>query len=174
VTILASVCSYATIDTKFRTPKFRPYRAAMYAGLGLSAIIFIIHGLLIHGWETQKHRMSLNWMALMATFNLIGAAAYAARVRRPFSPKVARLDKNRFRRDGALRNMISMAAVTSSYIVWLFVLVWHITSGYSRPLTTCMGRAMRVARAVSDITSEQEVSRQSIWNVMLQNRISHL
>jgi adiponectin receptor len=52
----------------------------MYAGLGLSAIIFIIHGLAIHGWEIQNHRMSLGWMGLMGALNLIGAAAYAARV----------------------------------------------------------------------------------------------
>lgn len=52
----------------------------MYSGLGLSAIVFIIHGLIIHGWEIQKHRMSLAWMGLMAAFNLIGAAIYAARV----------------------------------------------------------------------------------------------
>jgi adiponectin receptor len=52
----------------------------MYTGLGLSAVMFIIHGLIIHGWETQFHRMSLGWMGLMAILNLIGAATYAARV----------------------------------------------------------------------------------------------
>jgi adiponectin receptor len=52
----------------------------MYSGLGLSAIIFIIHGLAIHGWEIQNQRMSLSWMGLMGTLNLTGAAAYAARV----------------------------------------------------------------------------------------------
>lgn len=52
----------------------------MYAGLGLSAIIFIGHGLSIYGWQIQKRRMGLVHMGLMATFNLLGAAAYAARV----------------------------------------------------------------------------------------------
>lgn len=52
----------------------------MYAGLGLSAVIFVIHGILLHGWALQNQRMSLNWMALMATFNLLGATIYAARV----------------------------------------------------------------------------------------------
>ena len=52
----------------------------MYSGLGLSAIVFIIHGLLIHGWEIQSHRMSLRWMGLMGALNLIGATIYAARV----------------------------------------------------------------------------------------------
>jgi len=52
----------------------------MYAGLGLSSIVFIIHGLILHGWETQLKRMQLGWMALMGLFNLSGAAMYAARV----------------------------------------------------------------------------------------------
>jgi len=56
----------------------------MYSGLGLSAIVFIIHGLVLHGWELQNRRMSLGWMGLMGALNLIGAVAYAARV--GFSP----------------------------------------------------------------------------------------
>jgi adiponectin receptor len=52
----------------------------MYAGLGLSFIIPIVHGISIFGWETQMWRMSLDWMALMTTFNLTGGALYAMRV----------------------------------------------------------------------------------------------
>lgn len=52
----------------------------MYAGLGLSALVFIVHGLIIHGWEIQKHRMSLKWMAVMGSLNITGAVAYAFRV----------------------------------------------------------------------------------------------
>lgn len=53
----------------------------MYAGLGLSALIFIVHGILLYGWEIQNNRMSLDWMGLMAFLNLVGAAIYSARVR---------------------------------------------------------------------------------------------
>lgn len=49
-------------------------------GFGLSSIIFVVHGLLIHGWELQKSRMSLVWMGWMAAANLVGAGVYAARV----------------------------------------------------------------------------------------------
>ncbi|KAL8652921.1 MAG: hypothetical protein Q9226_004062 [Calogaya cf. arnoldii] len=58
----------------------------MYAGLGLSAVIFVVHGILLHGWALQNHRMSLDWMALMAMFNLVGASTYAARVPERFRP----------------------------------------------------------------------------------------
>jgi len=52
----------------------------MYACLGLSAVVFIVHGVTLYGWETPKKRMSLNRMGLMALLNLTGAYAYAARV----------------------------------------------------------------------------------------------
>ena len=52
----------------------------MYAGLGLSAFVFITHSILIYDWTTQYQRMSLGWMGLMAVLNLVGAITYAARV----------------------------------------------------------------------------------------------
>ncbi|KAL8846035.1 MAG: hypothetical protein Q9221_008848 [Calogaya cf. arnoldii] len=58
----------------------------MYAGLGFSAVIFVIHGIFLHGWVLQNQRMSIDWMALMATFNLVGATTYAARVPEKFRP----------------------------------------------------------------------------------------
>jgi adiponectin receptor len=51
-----------------------------YAGFGLSSLIFIVHGIIVIGWEAQKARMSLIWMSWMAAANLTGAAVYAARV----------------------------------------------------------------------------------------------
>ncbi|CAL8576031.1 hypothetical protein XPA_001923 [Xanthoria parietina] len=86
VSVLASLCIIATLHPNFRHPTFRPYRAAMYAGLGLSAVIFVIHGILLHGWSLQNQRMSLDWMALMATFNLVGATVYAARIPEKLCP----------------------------------------------------------------------------------------
>jgi len=54
VSVLAMGCTITTFSAEFCHPTLRPWRAAMYSGLGLSAIVFVIHGLLIHGWETQK------------------------------------------------------------------------------------------------------------------------
>lgn len=79
--ILAILCVHATLNSSFRDPKYRPYRTAMYSGLGLSFLIPIIHGLIKFGWDTQMWRMSLDWMLLMTTTNLTGGALYAMRVR---------------------------------------------------------------------------------------------
>lgn len=70
--ILAAGCVYATLHQAFRRSKYRPYRASMYAGLGLSFVIPIFHGISLFGWETQVYRMSLDWMALMTALNLTG------------------------------------------------------------------------------------------------------
>ena len=86
VSVLATFCVIATLNPRFRGPKLRPYRSLMYTGLGFSALGFVTHGLLLYGWETQNRRMSLNWMALMTFFNLVGAAAYPARVPERFRP----------------------------------------------------------------------------------------
>jgi adiponectin receptor len=52
----------------------------MYASLGLSAMAFITHGLIIHGWEIQNHRMSLTHMLITAILNFLGAVVYATRI----------------------------------------------------------------------------------------------
>lgn len=79
VSVLGLLCVKATLK-RFRTPVFRPYRAAMYASLGFSALVSITHGVIINGREEQRRRMGLDWMLLMAICNLSGAPIYAVRV----------------------------------------------------------------------------------------------
>lgn len=79
-TTTATGCAVVTMNPVFITSKFRPWRASFYAGFGLSSIIFVLHGLYLHGWEMQNARMSLTYMLWMAISNLTGAALYAARV----------------------------------------------------------------------------------------------
>jgi len=80
VSLLASGCVYVTLHPRFRSPKFRAYRAYVYAGLGFAAILFVSHGLWRYGFVDLKRRMALDWMLLMAGFNLAGAAVYVSRV----------------------------------------------------------------------------------------------
>ncbi|KAE8450599.1 hypothetical protein EG329_005943 [Mollisiaceae sp. DMI_Dod_QoI] len=80
ISAIACACITGTLDQRFSAPSYRPYRAALYASLGLAGFVFIAHGILIHGIAIQKQRMSLDWMVWMGTFNIIGAIVYAARV----------------------------------------------------------------------------------------------
>jgi adiponectin receptor len=48
--------------------------------LGLSAMAFIIHGLILYSWEIQNHRIGLNYILTIAMLNLLGAAIYTVRI----------------------------------------------------------------------------------------------
>lgn len=58
----------------------------MYLGLGLTSVVFVSHGVLLHGWATQNDRMALEWLILVASLNVVGAAVYAARVPERWCP----------------------------------------------------------------------------------------
>ncbi len=83
VSFLALACAGITLKPEFRGPKLRVYRTALYTALGLSGLAFVIHGLVVYGWEVQDGRMALGWMLQMACTNLIGAATFATRVSAP-------------------------------------------------------------------------------------------
>ena len=87
VSVLAVACVVTTFNSRFRHPKLRPYRALLYTGLGFSALGFVNHGLFLYGWETQKQRMSLDWMGLMTILNVAGATAYAVRLPEKLCPR---------------------------------------------------------------------------------------
>ncbi|TGO84005.1 hypothetical protein BPOR_0563g00030 [Botrytis porri] len=79
ITLLSLTLALFTLLPPFRTPFFRPYRTLMYAALGLSAIIFIVHSIIIYGIALQYKRLSLGWIAGMAGLNFVGALAYCLR-----------------------------------------------------------------------------------------------
>ncbi|KAG4034507.1 hypothetical protein MFRU_003g04670 [Monilinia fructicola] len=87
ISFLATACAITTLHPNACHPSLRPYRAAMYSCLGLSSIIFIIHGIMLYGYKTQKYRMSLDWMGIMATLNLLGAFAYTVRIPEKWFPR---------------------------------------------------------------------------------------
>ncbi|KAH8724191.1 hemolysin-III related-domain-containing protein, partial [Phaeosphaeriaceae sp. PMI808] len=80
VSVLAIVCTIATLSPKFRHPTLRPYRTTMYASLGPFSMVSITHSLITHGWETQNHRIGLTYMLITAILNLLGAIVYATRI----------------------------------------------------------------------------------------------
>jgi len=156
VTVLATACIAATLSPQFRHRRFRPYRAGMYAGLGLSAIVFIIHGLVLHGWEIQNKRMSLGWMGLMSAFNLIGAVAYATRVcRSTLYFQLCVLTGYRFRKDGIRGNTIYMVVVIRFSILWSFLLDWLICLACWVRLIICTARLVHVHREWSICCGEE-------------------
>ncbi|KAJ8060950.1 hypothetical protein OCU04_010029 [Sclerotinia nivalis] len=80
ISTLSLLLLLSTLLPPFRTPTFRPYRTLMYACLGLSALVFIIHSIILYGTSVQYKRLSLGWILGTAGLNFLGAGAYCFRV----------------------------------------------------------------------------------------------
>lgn len=62
---------------KFRTPEWRPVRALMFVLMGLSAVVPVIHGLQLYGYERLERQMGLSWLVGQGVLYIAGAAIYA-------------------------------------------------------------------------------------------------
>jgi adiponectin receptor len=80
MTAAAIGCALFTMHPRFSQRRFRPCRLATYTGIALTAVVFVIHSVLLHGWSVQNKRMALDWMGWMALLNGIGAVVYVSRV----------------------------------------------------------------------------------------------
>ncbi|KAG5931895.1 hypothetical protein E4U53_001553 [Claviceps sorghi] len=72
-------CGIVSWVEKFRTPEWRPYRASMFIGLGLSGIVPVVHGLSIYGYSGLENRMSISWVISQGAMYIFGAVLYAMR-----------------------------------------------------------------------------------------------
>ncbi|KAL3469822.1 hemolysin-III related-domain-containing protein [Aspergillus californicus] len=73
-------CVMVSIFPQFRTPRWRPFRAAMFVGMGLSAVFPVIHGLQLYGRDQMMRQIGLGWVLLQGCLYILGAGIYAARV----------------------------------------------------------------------------------------------
>ncbi|KAH7248270.1 mPR-like GPCR protein [Fusarium solani] len=79
ICLLGTGCAVVSWAEQFRTSKWRPYRAMMFIGLGLSGFIPVIHGITIYGYKGLENRMSVTRIIIHGAMYIFGAALYAAR-----------------------------------------------------------------------------------------------
>ncbi|KAH6871674.1 mPR-like GPCR protein [Thelonectria olida] len=79
ICLLGTGCATVSWVEQFRTPKWRPYRAVIFIGLGLSGLIPIIHGVAIYGYKGLEDRISVTWIIIHGAMYIFGAVLYAAR-----------------------------------------------------------------------------------------------
>lgn len=77
--LLGFGCGVVSWVERFRTPKWRPYRAMMFVGLGLSGVIPVCQSVLIYGYSNLNRRMGLNWVLFQGFLYIFGAFLYAFR-----------------------------------------------------------------------------------------------
>lgn len=73
-------CVIVSASPRFRTPRWRPFRAAMFVGMGLSAAFPVLHGISLFGYDLMRQQIGLNWLLLQGFLYILGAGIYAARV----------------------------------------------------------------------------------------------
>ncbi|KAK7214113.1 hypothetical protein V2G26_021291 [Clonostachys chloroleuca] len=79
ICLLGTGCATVSWVEQFRTPKWRPYRAIIFIGLGLSGFIPIVHGVTIYGYRSLEDRISVTWIIIHGAMYILGAVLYAAR-----------------------------------------------------------------------------------------------
>ncbi|EFY91687.1 hypothetical protein J3458_004915 [Metarhizium acridum] len=72
-------CAVVSWVERFRTPKWRVYRASMFVGLGLSGVVPVIHGMSVYGYAGLEERMSISWVIAQGAMYIFGAVLYAVR-----------------------------------------------------------------------------------------------
>ncbi|KAK5655806.1 hypothetical protein OQA88_5344 [Cercophora sp. LCS_1] len=80
-------CGVFTLRPKFRRPEYRFTRFLMYAGLGASLFVPIIHGLSVFGWDELEGMMGLRSFFGLGLINFSGSAVYAARIPERWFPR---------------------------------------------------------------------------------------
>jgi adiponectin receptor len=79
-------CTCVCLIPRFRTPDWRPFRAAMFVAMGLSAVFPVVHGWLLYGADRMTSQIGLYWLLLQGFLYILGATLYAARVPERLSP----------------------------------------------------------------------------------------
>lgn len=77
ITVIAAGCITVSVNPKFRTSEWRPFRAGMFVAMGLSAVIPIIHGVFLYGVTQLQVQMGLSWVVSQGALYILGAAIYA-------------------------------------------------------------------------------------------------
>ncbi|MCJ1377142.1 hypothetical protein MMC17_000234 [Xylographa soralifera] len=81
ISTLAVGCAIVSVSPKFRTPKWRPFRAGMFVAMGLSAIVPVLHGLRRYGFRQMEYQIGLSWLVLQGVLYIVGAGLYAVGLR---------------------------------------------------------------------------------------------
>ena len=74
---LGTGCTAASVLPRFRTPDWRPFRAAMFVGMGLSAVIPVMDGMRLYSLNQMLRQMGLGWVVLQGLLYIVGAGLYA-------------------------------------------------------------------------------------------------
>ncbi|KAI5285708.1 hypothetical protein KEM52_002320 [Ascosphaera acerosa] len=79
-------CATVSVFNRFRSPQWRPFRAAMFIAMGLSAVFPVCHGIAKFGVAQMQQQIGLSWLLLQGFLYILGAYLYAIRVPEKWYP----------------------------------------------------------------------------------------
>ncbi|KAJ3206207.1 hypothetical protein HDU67_008309 [Dinochytrium kinnereticum] len=80
ITLLGTATAIVTMSTRFSTPKYRYLRTILFAALGLSGIVPLVHALILYRPEFADEAMGLRYVGGMGAMYIMGAVLYASRI----------------------------------------------------------------------------------------------
>ncbi|KAK0173277.1 hypothetical protein PV328_006499 [Microctonus aethiopoides] len=86
VVVLGITSIVVSLWERFGEPNYRPLRAGVFMGFGLSGIIPAVHYAIAEGWFKAINQAALGWLILMGCLYILGAMFYALRVPERFFP----------------------------------------------------------------------------------------
>ncbi|CAG0923847.1 unnamed protein product, partial [Notodromas monacha] len=87
VTLVLGLCAITvSLWDKFGEPAYRPLRAGLFIGFGLSGVIPALHYLCTEGWVKAATETAMGSLVLMGALYISGALLYAWRVPERFFP----------------------------------------------------------------------------------------
>lgn len=80
VVVLGIAAVVVSLWDKFGEPRYRPLRAGVFTGFGLSGVVPALHYLFAEGFLSAVYEASFGWLCLMGALYIAGALFYALRV----------------------------------------------------------------------------------------------
>lgn len=121
LSLLAVACSVSTFQPHFRDPFLRPVRAATFGSLAVVTMVPVVHGATVYGWQVQNQRMGITWVLITLMLNVLGATAYAIKVRKGIKffeeitvPCKISPDRNSFPNVGSVKRLIFLELLINS------------------------------------------------------------
>lgn len=80
IILLGTACIIVSLFDKFAAPAYRPVRAGLFIGLGLTGVVPAFHVVCIEGFYPALHDCGLGHLVVMALLYIGGALMYAFRI----------------------------------------------------------------------------------------------
>ncbi|KAF9261710.1 HlyIII-domain-containing protein [Marasmius fiardii PR-910] len=86
ITLIGLGAAYIVLNPEYAKPTHRGARTTVFIGLGLSAVVPLVHWASVHGIRKMFQEMGFSWLLISGFIYIVGALLYANRVPERFAP----------------------------------------------------------------------------------------